>query len=268
MTIRVFPVALLCGLIGLVSAADARDVAMSGEAGVHVASSYTWRGKEVNDKPVVQPEVTLSIEQFTLDVWGTWDVKGTSETAERTRIDASLDYGFVWKMLQCKAGLVAHAYHDDPGGKASDTYEIFADVAADVSYCPSLVIYYDFGNIGGIYAALGVAETSEINAWASVNFEMSLGMGDERFNERFFGLPDALPAEDGTVAEPISTKKAALVDFSVALSVPMRLDWRQVNVTPKVEYVSLVDSDLRAAALAAGDHADRVIGSVTVSFDF
>jgi len=245
----------------LAPAADAANLDVSGDVGVGLVSSYIWRGREYSDKAIVQPEVGVRIDRWMLNARGMWDLEGGDpDSTERTRADLMLDYGIPWNDLQFKVGAIARIFHDDPGGKASDTYEVFAQVVANTMLCPSLTLYYDFGNIEGVYASVGLGDTTRLCEWADAVLNVQVGMGNARFNRDFFGNPDA---DEG---EEFLTEKNALVDFSGSLAFPMT--YREVVLTPKVEYIALLDSDLRDAAKAAGREASRVVGSITATWEF
>jgi hypothetical protein len=269
MTIRI-TILLLCVSIGLTSAEALDNINVDTEIGVTLASSYAWRGRMVRDKAMVQPEINISLQRVNINFWGTWDIDSDEvDTSERTRVDSSIDYGFMLGAVQMKAGLVVHAWHDEPVLGTRDTYETYVDmVATEWPMYPSLVIYHDFGTIQGYYGALSIMEGREITDKISADLKMSIGAGSESFNEKWFS------ASNPTIGttEPSSTgtspsAKAALVDLTASVEFPMELrdGW---SIVPKVEYVTLLDPDLRSAARAAGLDPDNLALSVTLAFVF
>lgn len=251
----------LCALAGLVSSANAVGLDVKGDVSATVASSYVWRGLEINDEAVIQPQVTLNIERWALAAWGTWDLKSDPETSVRTRVDVQADYGMEWKNLLLKAGAVVRAYHDDPGRRASDTYEVYAQAAAsDMSFYPSVTMYYDFGTIDGLYVSLAAGETWELYDWMDMVFDVRLGVASDGFVQRFFAGP---PAADGTKSSDL---RGGLVDFSSSLALP--IVQKALVITPKVEYSTVIDSVLKEVVEAAGRNSDSVSVSLTVSWAF
>jgi hypothetical protein len=255
---------VLSASTGLAGSGFAEGLEVTGDASVAVASAYVWRGKEINDASVIQPQIALHLDKWTISAWGTWDVKSEAASSDRTRVDVQGDYGFEWRNLQLKAGSVARIYHDDPGNKASDTYEVFAQVAAaDMALYPSVTVYYDFGTINGLYASLAIGETWECNSWIDAVLDVRLGVASDGFVERFFAGPNDTDAAGGV---SVSGTRGGLVDFSSSLSFPIQC--KSVVIAPKVEYVTLVDSALKNAVEAAGLSADHTIISLAVSGRF
>ena len=177
---------------------------------------------------------------------------GRPASSTRTRVDVQADYSYEWDKVQLKAGAVARIYHDDPGNKARDTYEVYVQAAApDMPFYPSITIYYDFGMIDGLYASLAAGQTWEIRGGMDIVLDARVGVATEGFNQRFFGD---------------ESLRGGLVDVSGSLC--LRIAYREFFITPKVEYVTLVDSALRDAAEAAGRSPDGVIGGISVAWSF
>lgn len=255
---KVCAIALLaCG--GLAFSAGAEGLEVQGDASVAVASSYFWRGKEIHDSVVLQPEVTLGIDRWTISVSGTWDMTGESELSARTRIDAQADYGIEWKNIRFKAGAAVRTYHNDPADMESDTCEVYAHAAADMSFCPSVTIYYDLGKINGLYAQLSAGETWKVHQEVDLVLDVGLGLASSGFVQKFLAGAEAGPDGDTSL-------RGGVVDLSCSLSAPVT--YRKYVITPMVEYVTLIDSALRDAVEAAGRNSSGVIGSLTVSRSF
>ncbi|MEI6219669.1 MAG: hypothetical protein WCP86_12275 [bacterium] len=242
--------------------AGAAGLETSGDVSATVASSYVWRGKEINDDAVVQPQIALCIDKWTLTAWGTWDVIADEGSSARTRVDVQVDYGIDWKRLMLKGGAVVRAYHDDPAGKATDTYEVYAQVAAsDLEFSPSLTVYYDFGTIDGVYASLAAGDAMALREWIDLAVDVRLGVGSDGFNRRFFGKTSA-----GTEGDAGIDIKGGLVDISASLSFP--IVHKELVITPKLEFSTLIDSALRDAAVADDRKADSLSGSISVAWAF
>lgn len=253
-------VTALCVIGGLVCSVNVKALEVKGDASAAVSSSYFWRGKEIADSAVIQPQLSLFVGQWILSVGDTWDAKGESGLSARTRIDAQADYGFAWKNLDLKAGAVARTYHGDPGKLESDAYEIYARAAAsDMQFYPSVTLYYSFGDIKGIYASFAAGETWQIQDWVDAVVDVRLGVASAGFVQKFFAGPAA--GDDGD-----TTLRGGLVDLAGSLSFPVT--YKTLVVTPKLEYVTLIDSALRDAAEAVHRRSDGVMGSLAVTWSF
>lgn len=260
MNMKMATVIALCAVGGFGCPVHGEGVEVKGEASVAAASSYFWRGKEMMDSTAIQPQITLGIERWTVSVGGAFDIKGESQTSARSRIDAQADYAFDWQNLQFKVGGVARTYHNDPGNVERDIYEVYAQaVATDVRFLPSITLYYDFGKIEGIYASVAAGETWQVVESVEAILDVRLGIASSGFTQRFFAAPSA--GDDGD-----TSLKGGLVDLSASLAFPVT--YKRFVLTPKVEYVTLVDSALKEAAEKAGRNTDGVIGSLAISCTF
>jgi len=242
------------------------DVDLYGEASVKAMSSYVWRGRAVNSRATIQPELTVIVYPVTLNVWGTWDIVGEEASSERTRVDTSIDYTYAAKQVELKAGVVVHAYHDAPSGLASDTYEMYLDasMALDLypQLYPSVIIYYDFGTIDGFYGAFSVMSPVPISESLDLLVRVTLGAGSSKFISAFYGSP---PPDEGQVA--IDVEKDALIHATLTASLPIKV-WRTLRIIPQVDYVTVIDDTLRAAVEASGDKADSTVLSIAGSWEF
>ena len=104
--------------------AHAKEVDLHGDVDVKVTSSYAWRGEVINDEAAFQPSFTLDMAPFSFNLWGTWDMKHTTNSSERARINATIDVTFESDGNLFTPGMVAYVYHDDYLGRAKDTFEI------------------------------------------------------------------------------------------------------------------------------------------------
>ena len=242
------------------------DVDLYGEASVKVMSSYIWRGRTVNAREAYQPELTLTADPVSLNVWGNWDIKGEEASSERTRIDTSLDYTFSVKQVELKAGLVVHAYHDAPSGRAKDTYEVYLDASTEIAFYPhlypSVIVYYDFGTIEGVYGALSVMYAWPLSESTDALVRLMFGAGSSKFNNAFFSVLD--PAEGEA---EINVKKDTPIHMTLSASVPFKVG-NSFRIIPQVDYVKIIDSDLRAAVEANGNKPENTVLSIAGSWEF
>lgn len=248
----------VCGFAGVMWAGQ---VELDGEASVAVASAFVWRGKVMNDDIMIQPEVTLRSAPWTVNVWGSWDWDTKDGAPVNSRVDTSILYDYSWKNLFLGVGLFIHAYHDSPTG-LRDTYEAYVNVAANVALCPSLEVFYDFGTVEGVYAKVSVGTVYEFSERADVSLRLGVGAGSGGFNENFYGA--RVQTETG---EEEVMNKASFADVTASATGSISIG-REFTIVPRVEYVALLDRDLRSGAKAAGDDPDNLVGSLALRWEF
>ena len=200
-------------------------------------SQYIWRGQMVDDKPVIQPELTLGWAGLEAGAFGNY----STDANEYNETDLSLSY--TYGILT--AGVVTYLYDPDDG----NTSEAFLTLAPDWTVAPYATIYRDIDLVDGWYGELGVGVTRDLACDMnlcdlSLEVKAWLGAGDSKYNEAYWGVDDDL-----------------LNDANVSLALPWApKEW--LTVTPAVQYMWLVDSDLANTV----EDEDAWVGSLTVGF--
>lgn len=250
------------GILAAAMPSPGREINMDIQGGITFASAYVWRGRVINEDTVFQPEILFRSDPFSFNVWGTWDIEGKSESSTRTRVDFTLDYMMPFEDYTMRLGAVAHAYHDDPGGHASDTYELYTKATANMFLNPTLALYFDFGTIDGLYGNVSVDDIRSITDSIDLEMAAGLGFGSANFNKGFF----AVRQEQGGMVT-VAGDKMRLIDLSVSVAFPYSIG-ETTTLQPKVEYVRLMDSSLRDIVKAEGDKAENVVASLTLAMQF
>lgn len=242
------------------------------EGGVELTSSYVWRGEVINDEPCFQPYVDFTLGEGALRVWGTWDLRHTSESSARTRIDIAGSY-----TLRSEDGrhvltpaLIAYVYEDDYLGRSRDTFEVALTYYTSFSYAdgryliPVAAVYYDFNDIEGLYVSLGIRHGAEIVA-DKMNLDVfaNIGWGDQNYVEAKFSQPKFAEESERTY----TADHAAFLDLSLAITAPLTITDR-LTLTPGLKYVRLLDSNLRDALEDEDLDPDNFGGSLTVGYRF
>ena len=256
-------VSLAALFAGTAIRAQAADMDVAGEVTARAASAFVWRGRPMNSDGVIQPEVHLDVGPFSLNVWATWDLQATEETPGRTRVDTSLDYTYRWNVFEFKGGAVVYAYRHDPA-KSRDTCELYASAVANVAFLPSLIVYRDISQNNGFYAAASVTDKRSLCKDVDALLSARLGAASSGFNASLFDFSTTNPP---AATVPVNVAKSAILDFDISLSVPVALP-HNMKLTPRVDYVSLVDSDLRDAVEAADKKPDNLVATLALSWDF
>ncbi len=232
-------------------------------ARVGMFSKYVWRGMVVTDDPVLQPEASLGIMGFGADVWGNMDLTDFHRTeddpdglqGQLNEIDYTLRYDVSLPLLQLGAGLVHYTF---PNTDADATTEIYASVAANVLFSPSVAIYYDIDEIDGGYLQLGASHALPVSPVTDLQLSTSLGYGSADYVQGYFvtGLPE------GTLTD----LDAGPTDLQLTAELPYH-PLPMVTLTPSVTYSTLL-GDADDAAEAGGTDTDAFFLGLTAGLSF
>ena len=223
-------------------------------------SAYVWRGLTINDEFCFQPSLTLTEGDFSINVWGTWDLTDVPNSSQHTRVDASMDYTTAYGRHIVTLGVVGYMYPDEPAGVSADTAELFASYAFDVASLPSVSLYYDLEK-DGVYLVFALAHSFELHDRVALDLSVSLGAGDEHYND------EAVALATGNAGPGFNPTDPTLVDVTARMMLPIYVTDRLL-VTPSLKFVSLLDSDIRDAMAAAGMDEDQVVYGVSASLTF
>ncbi len=233
----------------------------SAEVSTDVLSQYIWRGFGLsNDSMVIEPSITVSYQNFSVNVWGNYDTNDQTlspSQANWNETDLTLDYTYdkLPYGLSANAGTIYYALEGE------DSFEIYAGLSAT---CP----------VTGINAGLTIYK--EISHYPGWWFELS---ADRSFALPWYGASLDVGAtalylssdDPASYPDPNNTTEAysgwVNLDLSASVSIPVT---KEITVTPKVAY-SWAFTDDGKKLLAAGsvdNHHDHLYGGVGVSFSF
>ncbi len=147
-------------------------------AEVAVASQYVWRGLQLDDRAVLQPDlfVEAASEQATVSVgaWGNVPLDShAGDQGELTEIDLYVDYGRPIGSFDVSVGLVNYSF---PASGAESTSEFHVTVAKDLGgFTAAVETWVDFVEAEGAYLNFNVSRAIEI----APQWELALlaGMG-------------------------------------------------------------------------------------------
>ena len=194
---------------------------------------YVWRGQNLDDDPAFQPGFSLTYEGLTFGVWGNLETtKINNNSGEFTEVDQYVDYSGDIDGLGYSIGLI---YYDFPGTTLPRTAEAYWGFSFDYPLSPSITVYHDIDEADGIYASLGIGHSIELDSESSAVLELgaSLGWGDDSYNEYYW--------VDSVTSLPL--KDSGFNDLALSASLPFEVGgW---SVTPSVNYVKLIDGDIK-----------------------
>jgi len=248
----------------VVDAAEMRaaDLSVDSEAELKAVSAFVWRGRTINDEPCFQPSITAKTGNFTASLWASWNLTTLSNAWQNGRLDATFYYDYSYKHNILRPGFAAYIYHDDPAGKAKDTYEWFLGYTYDTLLLPTLIVYYDFSKMDGIFASAAVSHSfTVIPDKMAVDLKLQLDCADRYYNNSLFSYP----AADGTA--DIVPDKGSFVDLSAKVSVPIKVG-KNCTLTPEIRFVTLVDQTIRDIVDQAGEDVDILVYGLAFSATF
>ncbi len=216
-------------------------------AGVDVMSSYVWFGTIISADPVIQPEAWFSYNGWTIDVWNNVDLTDYEIAPWRvTETDWTVEYGFDLKGVEMAVGYI---YYTFPNLRIDDTQEVYASACFDVLLSPSVEVYYDFDEIGGVRAT------------GSIGYAVPMGDGEDAPSVEFGAALDY--GDSSYISGCFDDVGACLVDMTFSCQVPLAVS-EHVSITPMIAYMQVLDKDLRACT----DKSESLYGGVSVTAEF
>lgn len=209
-------------------------------------NKYVWRGLNVTDDPVWQPDVWISYKGFTANVWANMDLTDVNgNEGEFNEFDYTLNYAGDYDKLSYTVGLIHYQF---PNTAFIPTTEAYGVVGYDTLLQPSLTVYYDFDEADGVYGMLGLAHSFELPQFTdmvsmSLDLSTHIGFASKNWNNYYYGA-------DHT----------AFVDFVAGATLPIAVG-DHLTVSPAISYSTVVDKAL--SSKAANEHA--IIWGVVVS---
>jgi len=224
-------------VVCVVGVAFAEDEAASKGIGIDVTadfySKYVWRGQILTDDWVFQPGASATIGGFTLGAWGNVDMTDENdEEWEFTEYDYYIDYsGDITDGIAYSLGYIYYKFPSVGG----DTYEFYGGLSFDTILSPSVTWYYDADEVEGSYVAIGLGHSVEEIGKLSedipigMDIGLNIGWGDSDYNNAYW-----------------SVDNSGFNDLTLTFAFPVALgNW---TVTPSLNYMTLLDSDIRSSA--------------------
>ena len=246
---------VLAASVGAVSAQEAakeeaaknvkevESAPFSFEATADIYSAYVWRGLVLNKHAVLQPGATAMFDlgdagAISAGVWSDFNLTQNSRhAANRHKAFGGLDeldfnaaYAIDLGDFSLSAG---HIWYTFPQANGSDyghsTEEVFLSLAYNNDIVtPFVSVNYDYNMVEGCYAKIGLGRQFELADRLTAGCEISLGMGDDEYNEAYFGPGTS----DG------------LLDLNVSATLAYAVT-ENVSVGATLAWMSLADDDAR-----------------------
>ena len=195
-----------------------------------VNSKYMWRGLELNEDPVFQPDVWVKYKGLSLTVWGNMELtgiyNGPGENGARgnfTELDYILKYEGSLDNFSYTAGYI---YYDYPHTSYPCTYEIFGSIGYDTLLSPALTVYRDLKEADGWYTTFGLSHEIELQKFINSTLTLSgtIGFSSKNHTKFYYGK-DATTFTDSLL--------------SAALKIPVT---DTIAIIPTINYSALLGS--------------------------
>jgi uncharacterized protein (TIGR02001 family) len=218
-------------------------------ADVTAASKYVWRGLILTDDPVLQPSLTVSHRNLSLNIWGNTDLTDVNGTpGETNELDYTLDYSFSVNKVNLDFGVIQYTF---PHTAFDPTTEIYGSAGISVLLSPTVTVYYDSDEVGGLYGTLGISHSfslGDVYKGISPSLELSgsIGYATGDWNEGYYGV-----------------NSSGLVDILLTAGLAIPLD-EYLSIGPFISFSQVVDSDLQDAVV----HDNATFFGATLSYAF
>ncbi len=236
---RIITIGITC--LGLLLAATAgssvrgaeepgRPLSFGAEAGIY--SRYIWRGLEVNDQGVFQPEAWISLAGLQAGIWGNLELTDTLDNRGKfTELDYFFSYTHDFDFL---SATLIYLYYDYPNTDEEKTQEIGIVLESGERLLAGAEVFWDFDQADGFYAKASVGYALEAGELL-LTPTAGIGWANRKYNDYYFGA-----------------RTNSLVDAEILLTAEADL-YRGLYLTLTVGYFNLLDSDLRREIEAARD---------------
>lgn len=212
-------------------------------------SKYVWRGLNLTDGTVWQPDAWVSAYGFTFNVWGNMDLTDINDhEGEFNEVDYTFNYAGEYDKLSYTGGVIHYAF---PNTDFNSTWEAYGSLGYDTLLQPSLNVYYDFDEADGFYGMLALGHSFELPQVAesvtmSLDLSTHVGFASKNWNAFYYGA-----------------EETAFVDYVAGVTLPIGIG-EHLTVSPSVSYSTVLDKTLRTNAV--NDH--NFIYGATVSASF
>lgn len=246
---------ILVLVFGSVVAAEDSPITPKIGLSMDYVGKYIWRGQNLQDDSAFQPSVSLTYGGLTAAIWGNLEMSNYNDNdGEITEVDYSLDYTTPipgMEILSASVGVINYTF---PNTELDDTTEIYGGFTLGIPLNPSIKLYRDVDDADGTYIAFGLSHSIEkIGEIApdmpvGLTLSASMGWGSSAYNKFYWGLDDE-----------------SCSDLTLKLGFPITIgEW---TLTPNLNYVTLVDSDIRRSD-AFDSASDYFFAGVNLSRQF
>jgi hypothetical protein len=192
---------------------------ISAGADVAVASDYVWRGFLENPTISAQPNLWMTVGDFTLSSWMNASRVGPNGRSLTER-DLTLDYTHAFGSFELSGGWINYTFVDVSVDRYSN--EVYSSLAYTGYLSPTVHLYQDVQQGSGSYISLDVSHEYPVwHAGVTLSPQMSVG-----YNHRQW----------------IDASTFSDANLGLTLSVPLMQD--RLRVAPAINYSKALDRTL------------------------
>ena len=274
---------------GFLGTAMAQDSIYSASGNLATVSKYVWRGQRLTNDWSFQPSMTLGVERFSFNAWGSMDLSAVNEgdnlyipenplapagdnndglKGQFSRIDYTFSYARSFENVSVDVGTIFYTFPQRSSFRATTT-ELYGSVSFDSAPgAPSATIYIDVdetnagGGDTGLYFLLGAGHSfaTTHDVFTRLDLSATVGFVNSGFTKFYYrGLDDGGPH-----------------DASITASVPIAINdnW---SASAFVTYSGLLGDGIRASQFqdpreavrpTGATYADTVWGGFSISLGF
>jgi hypothetical protein len=202
-------------------------------------SSYVWRGLSLTNKPVLQPDLYVTVPAghaaFSAGAWSSIDVgrygdfgndlseSGGTAGFNLAELDLWGEVSYPVGKLTLTGGVLGYVFPNQAGfTKANNTLEIYGKAALTGPLSPKLAVYYDVDKIKGAYFEGAVSYSVAASQTVAVNLGALAG----------FNAGEAVPSDPG---EFFNYADDGFTHLDLSAGVPLIAG--SLAITPVVHFV-------------------------------
>jgi len=245
--------------------AEENSAPLSADAEIAFLSAYVSRGQVCNDRPVMQPALTVARGGFSFNAWGNFNLTDRiTDKNDFSEIDLGLAYDLPTEVMEWQVGFLEYVYPhtltevevETAEGPVTETQaypgtrEMYISAGYPNPYLtPNLTVYYDIDEADGAYVYGSLEREVEITDAFTLTPGFSSGYGTRNYNDFFFGV-----------------RKDAWNDGNVYLNADYGLT-ETVSVGAYISYMWLWDSEIEEGAKEGYLGADSLFGGIMLAYE-
>lgn len=236
-------------------------------------SSYVWRGLSLTNKPVLQPDIYVTIPagnaSFTLGGWATIDLgkyddpnndiseSGGLSAFNFAEFDPWAEVSYPVGKATLTGGITAYIYPNDAGLTSDfNTVEVYGKLALDTPLSPKLAIWYDVDKIKGLYGEASISHTVQASEKVGVTLGALVGLNA--------GQDADLDANGVPQADFFNFQDNGLTHVDLSAGVPLTAG--AFSITPAAHVVITGDELTKIQSPTNLDKDVKFWGGVTISW--
>jgi len=200
--------------------ATAQEYSASGD--VAVVSKYVWRGQRLTDDPSLQPSMTLGVDGFAFNAWGSLDLTSFNDfnagdpragaggglKGHFSEIDYTFSYDYSFESVSVGGGAIVYTFPE----RFAATTEIYGSLSFDtVPLAPSVTLYIDVdetstaGGDVGTYILFGAGHSFPLDSDIVSSFDVStsLGIANGGFTKFYYSGLDKPGVHDASLTASV-----------------------------------------------------------------